>query len=62
MRLSCLQEVSTWYDGFWKNGKRNTKGVQTYENGAKYEGAFSDDKREGFGRCGGTSVHLVLVF
>ena len=48
----CSQEVSTWYDGFWKGGKRNTKGVQTYENGAKYEGAFCDDKREGLGRCG----------
>jgi hypothetical protein len=58
----CLQEVSTWYDGFWKGGKRNTKGVQTYENGAKYEGAFCDDKREGLGRCGDRRCVLLCVW
>lgn len=37
------------YEGEYKNGIKNGKGVYYYEDGKKYDGEFVDDKREGKG-------------
>ena len=37
------------YEGFWKDNKREGKGIMKYKNGDKYEGDWKDNKREGKG-------------
>ena len=43
------QENQEKYDGPLVNGKKEGKGVYTYQNGCKYEGYFRNDKKEGSG-------------
>jgi len=39
-----------WYEGDWKESKRDGKGTNYYSNsGDKYEGDWKDDKRHGIG-------------
>ena len=37
------------YEGYFKNGKRNGKGIINYNNGDKYTGTFKDGYRDGQG-------------
>ena len=37
------------YEGSWKSGKKDGKGILQYENGDRYEGQMKDDKRDGAG-------------
>ena len=37
------------YEGDWKNGLFEGKGIYYYINGDRYEGDFKNDKREGKG-------------
>ena len=37
------------YEGAWSNGMFDGQGVQTFENGEKYEGGFKEDKFHGNG-------------
>jgi len=37
------------YDGDWKNGKKEGKGIYYYNNGNRYEGDWKNDLREGKG-------------
>lgn len=37
------------YEGDWKNGRAEGKGVYYYNDGGKYEGEFKNDKKEGQG-------------
>ena len=37
------------YEGQFRNGKREGKGIYYFNNGNRYEGYFKDDKREGKG-------------
>ena len=46
----CFSDGSR-YQGEWKNGKRNGKGIEIYSNGNKYIGEFKDDRRHGHGTC-----------
>lgn len=39
-----------FYEGQWKNGKRNGRGKQIWKEGSIYEGYFVDDKANGKGR------------
>ena len=38
------------YTGELKDGKRNGKGKYTYQNGDVYEGMWSDDVKDGYGK------------
>ena len=40
---------SNSYTGQAINGKRNGHGVQTWQNGKKYEGSWKDNAFNGFG-------------
>ena len=35
------------YDGLWKNGKRNGKGIFNKHDGSEYVGCWINDKWEG---------------
>ena len=37
------------YEGDYKTGKKEGKGIYYYNNGERYEGDFKNDKREGKG-------------
>ena len=37
------------YEGEWKNGLREGKGIYYFNDGDRYEGDFKNDKREGKG-------------
>jgi hypothetical protein len=37
------------YQGGFRQGMKNGKGVKTWPNGDRYEGEFTDDRRNGFG-------------
>lgn len=37
------------YDGEWRSGKREGKGILLFPNGDKYQGEFRDDQVEGKG-------------
>lgn len=37
------------YEGDWRDGKHNGKGVLTWANGSRYEGEFRDSQKNGFG-------------
>ena len=34
------------YEGFWKHGKKEGKGIYYYNNGDKYEGVWKNNKLE----------------
>jgi hypothetical protein len=38
------------YNGQWKNGLPNGKGIYTWKGGIKYVGAYLDGKKEGYGK------------
>ncbi len=35
----------SFYDGYWKDHKRDGHGIHYYPNGDRYEGSWSDDCR-----------------
>ena len=37
------------YEGEWRNGKKEGKGIYYYNNGDRYEGEFKNNKRDGAG-------------
>ena len=43
--------MNNWevYEGDWKSGKREGKGVLKLPTGSVYKGEFRDDKKEGKG-------------
>ena len=45
----CIFKPGDKYEGDWKNGMPNGKGVFTYADGNKYDGDYVDDKRTGKG-------------
>ena len=38
------------YEGDWKNGKKEGKGIFYFNSGSRYEGDWKNDKMEGKGR------------
>ena len=40
----------TKYEGEMIKGAKDGRGVQIYENGARYDGGWKNDKNHGFGR------------
>jgi hypothetical protein len=48
------------YDGAWKNGLREGKGVETWSEGSdgRYDGHFHEDHREGSGTYRGPDAYL----
>ena len=44
-----IYENGDKYEGDWKNGLKEGKGVYYYKNGNRYEGDYQNDKREGKG-------------
>jgi len=40
------------YEGEYKNGKKEGKGIYYFENGAKYIGDYKNDLRNGKGSIG----------
>lgn len=44
-----LMEDGSRYEGEYKNGKRDGRGVQTWPDKARYEGTFRDGERSGYG-------------
>ena len=37
------------YEGDWRNGKKEGKGIYYYNNGDRYEGDWRNDKKDGKG-------------
>ena len=50
------------YSGSWVNGKRHGLGEQSYENGSRYVGAWSNDVYEGNGELYGYDQHFLNVY
>ena len=39
-----MSKDGSWYNGNWKNAKKNGFGVVRYEDGASYSGQFKNGK------------------
>ena len=47
MKVGAENKKAWLYYGELKNGKKHGKGKMIWSHGAKYEGTFKDDQREG---------------
>lgn len=46
----CIFKDKSEYNGEWKDGKMNGKGIFTWPDGRKYEGYYLNDLKHGTGR------------
>lgn len=53
----CTFSDGSYYEGYWKDGKRYGKGIETWPNGSFYRGEWKDDMRIGLGIDVGESCH-----
>jgi len=44
-KIKILMVDGSFYDGYWKDHKRDGHGIHYYPNGDRYEGSWSDDCR-----------------
>ena len=44
-KIKILMVDGSYYDGYWKDHKRDGHGIHYYPNGDRYEGSWSDDCR-----------------
>ena len=48
-RRKMIYKNGDKYNGYWKNNKKEGKGIMKYNNGDKYEGYWKNDKKDGYG-------------
>ena len=50
LKRMTQSDAAAFYDGDWKEGKRNGSGTELSRQGDKYTGSFSNDKKHGAGK------------
>ena len=55
-----MEEAHGNYEGEFKNNMKEGQGVQVLENGMKYVGQFSKNKKHGYGELSDPSGKIVF--